>query len=744
MQAAGLGITTTAGGNVSLTNAANNVGTLAINAAGTVNYKDADGFNVGTVGAVAGLSGTNVTLAAGGNVGTATGGVITATGLGVSTTLGSITLNNANNDVTTLALNAPGDIVFTDKSGFNVGTVGPVAGLSGANVTLAAGGNVGTAAGGVVTATGLAVSTTAGGIALNNASNDVTTLALNAPGDITFTDKTGFTIGTIGPVSGITASTAGSNVTLVAGGNVNGGPVKATGLAITTTGGGNVDLTNAANDVTTLAANAAGFVRYTDANGITVGNVAGIDGITSGKFVTLNSTGLTQAAGTAGKIVAPEGLALLGTGDRTIDNLNSSIGSFAFNIAGKNLTITQSKDVAIGLVDGVNGVTAATLTINATGKNITQTAPVIAPTVTLNNVGGNVTLNNAGNDFGTVNALTTGVVSLTDKNGIIVTGVAASQINVTAPNGDVTITAPVDLNMGLIQGQTVILNAGRSVLDANGKLTNVKASVTTKVDAKTGIFTTDVVTGPFDGINTPTLYAFAGGINAQGKSIDVYGAVGDDTITWPNNPRPLGTIWLNGRQLDAMPSGVITRALQSDLNSTGQVLMNDPLSTSDAQIDSTFTTDSLRITSENLPAPLVGEGGSFITINGPGMRLPAGVPVSLGVMQLTPGGAPMNLPNGTVVGMATNGDILITLPAGGMAAEGLAAVTITPAGIAVGRDASGMPMPVEGGIAGNAQLKSLLDQIADFLPEEYRRKWGLRTRSAQDKPAAAGVKVSQL
>jgi predicted transcriptional regulator len=43
-------------------------------------------------------------------------------------------------------------------------------------------------------------------------------------------------------------------------------------------------------------------------------------------------------------------------------------------------------------------------------------------------------------------------------------------------------------------------------------------------------------------------------------------------------------------------------------------------------------------------------------------------------------------------------------------------------------------------VQGNAQLKALLDQIADFLPEEYRRKWGLRAKASD----AAGFKVSQL
>ena len=70
----------------------------------------------------------------------------------------------------------------------------------------------------------------------------------------------------------------------------------------------------------------------------------------------------------------------------------------------------------------------------------------------------------------------------------------------------------------------------------------------------------------------------------------------------------------------------------------------------------------------------------------------------------------------------------------------MSAVTITPAGLTLGRDTSGMPVGVAGGIEGNAALRALLDQIADMLPEEYRRKWNLRAKASD---ADQGVKVSQ-
>jgi len=94
--------------------------------------------------------------------------------------------------------------------------------------------------------------------------------------------------------------------------------------------------------------------------------------------------------------------------------------------------------------------------------------------------------------------------------------------------------------------------------------------------------------------------------------------------------------------------------------------------------------------------------------------------------------------------------VLITLPGGSGAGAGgaggfggVSAITITPTDSgfdAIGRTAGGAIAGLEGGVAGNAQLKSLLDQIADFLPEEYRRKWGLRAKASD----ANGIKVSSL
>ncbi|MEI7863224.1 MAG: hypothetical protein WCJ21_11360, partial [Planctomycetota bacterium] len=255
-----LAVTNTAG-SVTLTNAGNDVSSLTVaNPGRAVSYSDQSGFDI----AAAGIQGSAITLAAGGNL-TQTGSV-TGTSLAVNNSAGAVTLTNSANDVSSLAIsNGTRAVSYTDASGFDIAT----AGIQGSPITLIAAGAVTQT--GAITGGALAVTTTSAAVTLTNAANDVTSLAVaNAGRAVSFVDATGFDIAAAG--------IQGSAVTLSAGGNLTQtGSVTGTSLTVTNSAG-SVTLTNSANDISSLSvANASRAVSYTDASGFDIAT-AGIQG----------------------------------------------------------------------------------------------------------------------------------------------------------------------------------------------------------------------------------------------------------------------------------------------------------------------------------------------------------------------------------------------------------------------------------------------------------------------------------
>ncbi len=752
------------GAGVDMQGAGNKVGTIV---AGTVGlpmdgicYVDSTALTVGEFTTAQFLSGAAVAEPFGGTY-TAAG---TITGVNSSKQVSLVSTGlTVNYGITAGA--GGSDIIL--KTGAGNLTLAANLQATGGDIGLWSSGTVNQTAGSL-TAIGLqlldgnGVATTAGTFSLNSATNKVSKLS-GAANSVSLFNNGALDIAPVDTsCCTLSASSAGLTVagtaSLGVNGALGGGFVKANTLIIEA--GGNVNLTDAANDVTTLAISqiSGTSIRYTDANAVNVGSGTGVSGgavvgITGQGSILLGGTDVTQSS----KIIAPNGLAVTG-GNATIGNAGNNIASYAANNTG-NVSITSSAlspNIVIGTVEGVSGIKAAKLTLAAGAGNITQTAAVVAPVLVTTGTG-NVTLTNAGNDFTTASVSNTGAVDLTDANSIIVNDVNASIIGVKA-GGDVTINSPSTVNMGVISGNNVNITAQNDIRDANGKANNITASVQTTLIAKTGTITTTPtpeLAPAYQGINTPTLSAFAGGITTTNLgsniSIDVWGQVGNDTILLIGNPP--GEVYLNGRLIGQQPTGVITAAMQTWQNSTGDITMMPPLTPADYYSTDDFTTGSVREFFENAPAAGINLDATNVHVNNGGINLPSGVPAlqTAGSMILAPGGAPMNLPNGAVVAMAANGDVIITLPTGGLSgvagsgalasSGGLSAVTITPAGIVTGRDGNGLPMGVEGGIAGNQELRGLLDQIADFLPEEYRKRWGLRAKAAA---AEGSLKVSQL
>jgi len=248
--ATGAVITNTAG-TTTLTNAGNDVDVLQVNA-GTkdVAFTDKDDVYISTV-----TSGF-FTLRAGGDI--SQSGAIKATGCAITATAGTITLTNATNDVDVLAVtNAGRTASFTDVDDVFLSTI------AAGTFNLRTGGPV--TQGQPMAVSNLAVTTTAGGVTLNQAGNQIGQLSAN-----------------------LTA--AGAPLTVVTNGNLSINQVTTQGpISLTTGSGGNVligpVLNPAAKLQTTGAINFAGVTgNITVANGGTIVAPGGVT-VASGKKI---------------------------------------------------------------------------------------------------------------------------------------------------------------------------------------------------------------------------------------------------------------------------------------------------------------------------------------------------------------------------------------------------------------------------------------------------------------------------
>ncbi|MES2673427.1 MAG: MBG domain-containing protein, partial [Pseudomonadota bacterium] len=179
-------------------------------------------------------------------------------------------------------------------------------------------------------------------IILNNTGNSFGSLQLNGT-TVAVTEDTGATV-----LDGATASTS---FTMISSGAVTQtGPLVTPLLAITAAGP--VTLTNAANNVNTIAINpTANAVAYTDANGFVIGTLAGITGINTG------GANLTLIAGGSGNITQTSAITNVATFSA------SAGGSIDLDEGGVSNTIA-----ILGAVTAASGIeiadTAAGLVIN--------------------------------------------------------------------------------------------------------------------------------------------------------------------------------------------------------------------------------------------------------------------------------------------------------------------------------------------------------------------------------------------
>jgi len=209
---------------------------------------------------------------------------------------GPYTLANSGNQVTTLAGDVTGTISYQDAGGFAIGTVNSTVGLtSPSTVTLGTSGTV-TESTAAITAAGLELLGT-GSYSLTNSGNQVTTLAANVAGAISYYAAGGYQIGTVNNTAGLTSLL--STVTLSTGGTVTEPTAAITAVGLELLGTGSYALSNSGNQVTTLAGNVTGAINFTDGADVTVGTVAASNGLTStdGPISVAATNDLTIAVG---------------------------------------------------------------------------------------------------------------------------------------------------------------------------------------------------------------------------------------------------------------------------------------------------------------------------------------------------------------------------------------------------------------------------------------------------------------
>jgi trimeric autotransporter adhesin len=311
-----------ASNDITLSNPGNDFSTLAITSGRNVTVQDTNDLNLGASTVLGTL---NVTT----NGGLTQSGALVVIGV-ASLTAGSgnnVTLNNVANDFDTVAVTSGNNVTLVDSNGLNLGSSSVSGNL---NVTT----NGALSQIGALTVAGATALVAGSGndIALNNAGNDFSIVAVTSGNNVSFRDANNISLGT---------STISGNFTVSAGGAIvdgDGAGTNITANSASLTAASSVG--SAANPLETAVAtlnataNADG-VYMAEVDGVTVNNVVANGGHvavsnTTGDMVinTITATGSINLIAAAGSILDGNGSAnnLTAGADSTLEALGGVIG----------------------------------------------------------------------------------------------------------------------------------------------------------------------------------------------------------------------------------------------------------------------------------------------------------------------------------------------------------------------------------------------------------------------------------
>jgi filamentous hemagglutinin family protein len=531
-------------GNYTLTNTGNAVTTLAGNVTGNVNFLDNTGYAIGTVNTVGLTSAVNITLQSTGVV--TQSQLLAATGLELLGPGGSFTLTSTGNAITTLAGNT-GAVSFLDQTGttpFTIGTVNTVGLTTTGNTTLSTGTSAGTVTQNQkIQASGLEL-LGGGEYTLGNALNDVTTLAGNTTGAVSYTDANGFAVGTVNTVGLTTAGAANINLTTATG---------STGILTTTAA-----ITAGTTGTVTVTANQVGIGAAITGNG-------GINMVPDAAATTM---GLNDAAGTFNlsaaelQFLKSTGTVKIGSGTSTGTLDIGSLGSINLSGASYNLTLQKTSGATTFNFPATTTLTLAdnktltftlgTGTVNGSASNTTD--------ITIGGITGGITLTSGA--IGATQRLKTAVsqynastisgnASLTELNDLVIAGafsVGANNLSLSS-GGVVTQTAAVTASglelLGL--GSYTLTNTGNAIttLAGNtGAVSFLDETATVPGDAPFTIGTVNTSAGLTTTGNTTLSTGTATGTVTQTQKIQASGLelLGDGAYTLSNTSNDIATL----------------------------------------------------------------------------------------------------------------------------------------------------------------------------------------------------------
>jgi hypothetical protein len=433
-----------------------------------------------------------LTLATKGALAQKTAATIQAAALDITGVGSAITLANVGNNVGTLSVrNGAGAFSYRDTNELLIDTIVGGAVTLSVGTPIVPGPSLSQTASGSITATTLDITSTARGVQLTNAANDVGTLSVSNPGRVvSFTDKNDLVI------AGLTASSA----TLTVGGRLtqNSSPITCSLLTVISmaTQNGGVLLNTAMNDVDTLSVSNPGRrVMFTDTDDL---SLAGIAADSTTLSVGGNLTQSSQIVGNSLTVAAT-------AGSVTLTNAANSVAAASISNGNRAVSFVNASALTLG------GLTMGTGSLTV-GGDLAQTGPITGSSLGITSTAGTINLLNSANNL---DALTVSngsrLFSYADTSSVAITSVgtlsvgtvtALQQLTVTTTNGGSVDVGPQangllqaggTLDLRAVQGSIGIRNNGRIVgnpiLLPPGKGIQVGGTITTPAQLNSAITT---------------------------------------------------------------------------------------------------------------------------------------------------------------------------------------------------------------------------------------------------------------